>query len=490
MKKIYAIAGILALFLAGVSCVQELDEEQNNIPSSGTPVTLSVSDEDWVSSRSAYTPGDGIRLTQNEKIALFYDNGSLLVGNNSYAIAASPQGGGSYSFTAPEGSIDKTWYGIVPYSYAMTRTQISTEKHFMLTFPAIQFPGQNTFDPQTDFLVAKPFTIEGAGANTAKIDAFKRITAPFKLQITGLDSGEKIYAVTFAMNKAATNKDNTLAGVCYFNFGSEPDDFTNANLQLSATRSNDLSAIYNVGLEEENGVWPVWFNVLPSTIPDNAKVTLTVFTANACYTRTNIKIKSNHQFVTDHINSFTVNIKGSGYSVVPAISQSFFDNGMPNATKIASDAIEQTVSLTATDGVARDWTMKAYNWTAAKMDGGSMLPNALGLPDSQGAYIKIPAVAGKTITKVRLYLAPISYAESRDLSLNVCNDNDDVLASYTNIAMLYYNPSKGYTTGGFVDVPCPDSVSGMAGLTLKVGDCAKRVHALVSRIVLFTADAS
>ena len=111
MKKIFAILSIATLCL--VSCVKEY-EENIPIPEQGARVSLTVSDEAWVSTRSAYTPGEGVKLTKDEKIALFYDDGTLLVGNNSYGIVASPQGGGSYSFTAPEAGLDKTWYAIVP----------------------------------------------------------------------------------------------------------------------------------------------------------------------------------------------------------------------------------------------------------------------------------------------------------------------------------------------------------------------------------------
>ena len=485
MKKIFAILSIATLCL--VSCVKEY-EENIPIPEQGARVSLTVSDEAWVSTRSAYTPGEGVKLTKDEKIALFYDDGTLLVGNNSYGIVASPQGGGSYSFTAPEAGLDKTWYAIVPYSFAMTRTRINTNQRLMITFPCIQFPGQNTFDPQADILVAKPFTIDAAGAKTATIDAFKRLTAPFKLEITGLDAGEKIYAATFAVSKkASSNFGGLLAGVAFYNVGAEPDDFKYDAIQMAYTRSNDLSAVYKDGLVEEGGCWPVWFSVLPGTLPANTKLTVTVFTANSCYTRT---VTLNEcAFEADKLQKLTFNIKGEGFTSAPAISQDFFNNGMPDATKIASEAVEKTVALTATDGVARDWQMKAYNWTAAKMDGGSTLPDALGFPQSQEAYIKIPAVEGNPISKVRLYLAPISYAETRDFALEIYN-GEDLVATYDNIAMLDYNPSKGYTAGGFLEFPCPEAVKSgdMTGLTLKFGTCAKNIHALVSRIVLYTAN--
>ncbi len=491
MKKIFAFFAIAALALSGVSCVKELDEGANLPPEDGMRVSLTVSDAPWVSTRSAYTPGEGVKLTKNEKIALFYDNGTLLVGNNnsSFGIVATPQGGGSYSFTAPEAGLDKTWYAIVPYSYWMSRTKIKDNQRLMITFPCIQFPGQNTFDPQADFLVAKPFTIDAAGEKTATIDAFKRLTAPFKLEITGLDAGEKIYAATFAVNKKASSSfGGLLAGVAFYNVGAEPDDFSYDAIQMAYSRSNDLSAVYDKGLVEEGGCWPVWFSVLPGTIPANSVVTITVFTANACYTRS--ATINACAFTADQLHKLTFNIKGEGFTSVPAISQDFFHNGMPDAASITSVATEKTVSLKATDGVARDWEMKAYNWTAAKMDGGSTLPDALGFPEDQGASIKIPAVAeGNPVSKVRLYLAPISYAETRDFNFEVYN-GETLVATYDNCAMLDYNPSKGYTAGGIIDIPCPEVVTSgdMTGLTIKFGHCDKHVHALVSRIVLYTGN--
>ena len=483
MKKYLNIAFSIALCLAGMSCVQELNEEQIVDPSSGIPVTLSVTDADWESTRSAFTPGVGIKLTNNEKIGLLYDDGSLYVGNSSYAIAASPRGGGKYDFTAPEGSLDKTWYGVVPYSRELTRAQFNN-RYLLLTFPSIQFPGQNTFDPQTDILVSKPFKIDGTGAKTASINAFKRLTAPFKLQITGLNPGEKIYAVTFDYNVTASSADlNTMAGRCHYNVGTTPDDVQWAAVALPLTRTNSISAVYDEGLMAEGGCWPVWFNIRPIRIYSGKTVTVTVFTADACYKRT-VDIKAGY-FDTKRINSFTVDIKGSGYEKMSAISQGLFHNGMPDARVITDAPTERTVSLTATDGVARNWDMKAYNWTAS-LDGGSMLPDALGFPCQTGkdGYIKLPAVAGKTITKVRLYLAPVSLTDNKDFPLYVY-DGETLKHTVECVSMV--NQNKGYSPGGFIDI-APDGVTDMTGMTLKFNPKINYTSAaLVSRIVLFTA---
>ena len=484
MKKIFTFFAIAALALSGVSCVKELNEGAT-LPEDGSRVTLTVSDAPWVSTRSTYTPGEGVKLTKDEQIGLFYDNGTLLVGNNSYAIKATPQGGGSYSFTAPEGSLDKTWYAIVPYSYNQARARINTAKEFHIVFPCTQFPSQNNFDPTTDILVGKPFTIDAEGARTATIDAFKRLTAPFKLEITGLDPGEKIYAVTFAQSKkasgyiASTGVLDALAGKCLFKTGAEPDDFTIDAVNPPLTRSNDVSAIYDEGLVEEGGVWPVWFNVLPGTIAGTTKITVTVFTANTCYTRTASMSGEAKTFATDKINKMTFNIKGEGYTSVPAISQDFFHNGMDATTS------NKTVKLKATDGVERDWEIRGFNWTAAAQDGGSVLASVLGFPKGVDAYVKVPAVEGNQITKVRLYLAPVSHLENYDFPLEVYN-GETLLATITSVSML--DLDKGYTRGGIVDIACPDGIEDMAGLTLKFGACSRNANALVSRMVLFTKD--
>ena len=486
MKKIIAFLSIAALCLTAISCVREL-EESGRLPQQGTKVTLTVSDEAWVSTRSAYTPGEGIKLTKSEKIGLFYDDGTALISdpstNKSYPRLASPEGAGSYSFTAPTGTEGKTWYPIVPYSKNLTRARLSGASQFMIKFPVVQFPGQNTFDPATDILVGKPFTVEGDGAKTATIDAFKRLTAPLKVEVTGLDASEKIYAVTLTLsqNPAATAM-NHMAGVCFYSIGADPDDFAFVQMQLNGTASNAVSAVYDEGLQAESGCWPVWFSVKPITIKAGCNVTLTVFTADACYTRT-APIQAG-TLVTDQINKFSFNIKGDGYTSVPAISQAFFDNGM--ATTIS----EKTVSLTATDGVARDWAIKGYKWTGAVHDGGSDLKSVLCFPKGQDAAVTIPAVAGSKITKVRLYLAPMSWAENYDFPLDIF-DGETQVGTIASIKMLNNNLTN-YTYGGIIDIPCPGAVTSgdMAGLKLQFGACSRAdAVALVSRIVLFTDNA-
>lgn len=485
MRKNYAIIGALAASLALVSCAKQFEEGMEVPVQKGVNVALSVVDEDWDATRSAYTPGQGIKITGNEKIALFYDDGAKLNGDSrgqSYCFTAIPSGSGVYSFTAPEAALDKTWYAVVPYSLWQTRNKLNGPQQLMINLPSTQYPGQNTFDPQTDILVGKPFTIEGTGAKTATINAFKRITAPFKLQLTGLGASDKVYAVTFALSQSAKGEANgTLIGYEYYNIGANPENFTFNAMQTSGTKQNGVSAIYDSGLVAEGGVWPVWFNVWPTEVKTSCNATVTVFTADSCYVRTAAIPAGN--FVSDKINTYTFNVKGTGYTSSAAISQGFFSLG-----SLATSKTETTLNLTATDGVARDWKIKGQKWTASVEDGGSGLPDALAFPSDvsdNDCYIDIPSV-GRKITKIRLYFAPLSHSESRDYDLNLFK-GDDYISTITSITTMPLG-TKGCSAGGYIDIPCPTGYDDMQGMSLKFGICAKNVKAVISRMVLFVGE--
>ena len=484
MKKNFAIIGMIAVCLASVSCVKQL-ETDTVLPAEqdGIQVTLNVNDAAWDACKSAYAPGTGIAVDHNEKIGLFYANGTMITGGpvsgQSYASPATPSGAGKYTFTAPEESVDSTWYAIVPYSLNLTRCQLNG-KQLMLMLPSTQYPGQNTFDPATDLLVGKPFKLtESGNGKTATIDAFKRLTAPLKLQLTGLGASDKVYAVTFALSQTAANS-NQMIGYRYYSVGENPEDFAFTGMQTAGTRQNGVSAIYDKGLVAEGGNWPVWFNVWPFTVNANCNATVTVFTADSCYTRTAPLPAGS--FVSDKINVISFNVKGENYTAAAAISQGFFAPG------VGTTKAEASVSLTATDGVARTWNFKGLKWTASVDDGGSTLPDALAFPShtsSNDSYLEIPSV-GKKITKIRLYFAPLSHFESRDYNLQVCNGSE-VLADHTSITTMPLG-TKGCKAGGYYDIELPDGCDDMTGLTLKFGICAKNVKAIISRMALFLGD--
>ena len=102
-------------------------------------------------------------------------------------------------------------------------------------------------------------TIEEENAS-AEITQFVRIFTPLRLQIKGLEAGEKIYAVTFATNQTPSPDDgslNMLVGQFMVNCS---DDCTKAKITAveqsngNIAFGNAVSAVYDNGLEAEVSV--------------------------------------------------------------------------------------------------------------------------------------------------------------------------------------------------------------------------------------------
>ncbi|MBR1869227.1 MAG: hypothetical protein IJ799_04090, partial [Bacteroidales bacterium] len=313
MKKTMSLAGILtavaALLLAG--CTAELKEDLTDEATvKGTPVTLYVQDNEWLpedgTARSVYEPGVGIHLTGTENIGLFYWNTttSRLVGKTvdtaiNYSIKAEPAGAGAYTFTNPGAPEDAKWYSVMPYSYNCVRsTTSSAPTRLQFRVGPTQYPMANSFDPMADILVGKPFTTSDG---TGTITAFKRMVAPFKLIVTGLEDSEKIYSVTVAFAGDPTNKDNSITG----QFAVTPAEEYDAMIVSSVTSSaigRKISAIYGDGLAKSGDGWPVWLTVKPITVAAGTDITVTVTTADATYTRT-ASLPAEKTFANDKVNT-------------------------------------------------------------------------------------------------------------------------------------------------------------------------------------------
>ena len=269
---------------------------------SGIKVLLTVNDALWTGddNKTSFTAGTGIGFTGDEHLSLYYADDHF-DGN----IEAEPTGvSGQYSFTMPAAAEDCHWYGIMPYSDTYEYNGYASAVRVNLS--AVQYPGVNTFDPRYDYLVAQPFDVSGTeGDETAEISSFKRLFAPFCLNITGLDPGEKIYNAAIQLSQAAT-ADNALAGSFDITM-SDTYAETSATV-VSATMTNDMSAVYEDGLSAIDGKWPVWLMVNPMTINAGCSLTVSVSTASNVYKRT-VELPRESTFKTDAVNRLTFNIK-------------------------------------------------------------------------------------------------------------------------------------------------------------------------------------
>lgn len=391
MKKQIIFAGIAALVsLAACSKVENSIETL----SKGKTVSLTVNSAEWAESKSAYTPGVGVAMTGTEILSLYYATGETLekgdVVANLYAgteaarnksIKAVPTSADKYTFTAPAASAGCTWYSIAGYSKVNTTLVTDYSAPGVIISP-VQNPLPNSFDPQFDYMVGKPFQVNEDG--TATIECFKRLLAPLRLNVSGLSAGEKIYTATLSFDQepAANTSNDGLVGKVYIHFGDEPETSV-VDYSEAAAKGNAVTAVYAEGLEAVGGSWPVWYIVNPVTIAAGADMTVTISTSNATYTRT-VSLSADAAISRASLNNINFNIKGEGFTEEESFTTVF--------TKANASG-----SLTASNGNSYNWAYAV--WNGASKDDGSGISNCMNLNNGS---VTIPNVYDKFVTKVKL----------------------------------------------------------------------------------------
>lgn len=447
--------------------------KENNIEpaASGRKIVLTVNDN---ITKTAYAPGTGVKLTGTEKIGLFYRfnegeqtgrwNGMAATGQAKPVIATPSEG--QYTFSIPAGAQYTEWTGILPYSSQNTFTD-SNGLFTVVRLSSVQCPGANTFDPAYDYLIAKNFEIN-EGEGTAEITQFVRLFTPLRLQIKGLAEGEKIFSVTFATNQTASVPDegdiNALVGQFIVRHSDDADQAGLLSMEYEKSSGaptgnfafgNAVSAVYADGLEAIDGAWPVWFMVNPGFMFNaDSKVTVTVNTADAQYVRT-ITIPEDTELGRNQLNNIAVNIKGAGYSKVEDVV----------LTQVFNAATSK-----ASDGKSYSWTgSQFWNATEASRDAGSFLASGCNFTSRD---VTIPAVTDYKISRIRAYAHPVTNAKyATDSYLSLKNAEGELAKIPFNFCTrnnVYGGADYSlYTTGGVVDIECPDGVDNLAGLTLK-----------------------
>lgn len=466
MKNTIKLIAVAFSVLAIAACKKE--NFTNETPAQdGRVITLTVQDN---ITKTAYAPGTGVALTGTENIGLFYRlnegettgrwNGVAATGQ-AKPVIASPANG-AYTFTIPAGAQYSEWTGILPYSSQNTFTD-NNGLFTVVRLSSVQCPGANTFDPAYDYLVAKNFEIN-EGEGTAEISEFVRLFTPLRLQIKGLAAGEKIYSVTFASNQGAAVPDegdiNALVGQFIVRHSDDADQAGLLSMEYEKSSGaptgnfafgNAVSAVYAGGLEAVDGAWPVWFMVNPGFMFNaDSKVTITVNTADAQYVRT-ITIPEDTELRKDQLNNITVNIKGAGYSKVEDVV----------LTQVFNAATSK-----ASDGKSYAWSgVQFWNATEASRDGGSFLASGYNFTSRD---VTIPAISGYKISKIRAYAHPVTNCKyATDSYLQLLDSGEEIAKFPYNFCTRTGVGYSLYTTGGIIDITCPDGYDNLAGLTLK-----------------------
>ncbi len=473
MKKTLSLGGVILLAFLAFSCQIEKIESPDAKQAS-TTYKFTVQDRVWTSdqTRTAYTEGVGIGLTGTENISLFYVDGSgdvvgsAMSSTNSPGWKATPTGApGEYSFTGP--TLDGTYkcYAIMPYSKKNTTllAKTSGNKTVSIGLSHVQYPSANSFDPRFDFMVGHPFDL-GTGATGATVTSFKRLFSPLKILLSGLDSSEKVYAVSIKLAQAGNvNNNQCLTGLFNLSLSENYDEVT-LTAANNVSAGNGVTALYPDGLSKGTEGWPVWFLVNPITINQYSSGTtrnilsLTVCTANKTYTREITLPKQNVDLAADKFNEIKIDVKGSKYVEKDSFTQFFIPT---------DDYTSGSNNLVGSDGVTRNWMMSGtktcWDTSLNTRDNGSGLPNGLYLYTNRLLYF--PSVEGKALTKAIIFPHPNtqSYSAVTGDVLTLNDGTNDLMSFYYNATSKSSTLPGLYVMGGQVAFDYPD----LTGMRIK-----------------------
>ena len=409
MKKI-VYAGLALGLMTVVSCQKELTEGQMENTVAQITKTMYVEGNEWIpeaDTRTAYEPGVGIDWTGNETFAIYYgdpDKAATATSENKYmqkATDVTALGGGKYSFKHEDLGISAYDYSVIVPDIATTGLQ-GAGKSATFKLSPVQTPGANTYDPNYDILFGQgAFGI--APAEELEITRFKRVTAPLRLSLSdgaGVIGDEKIHAATISFSQAAAGQ-NGFAGTLYLNFGYEYED---CKVNSFTAPSSSVTAVYAEGLSKDGSIWPVWYSVHPATFDAGGELTVTVTTETKTVSRT-ITLASAASIQADILNNLAFDISGEGYVETESLYWNF--------TELSGTLSAQQ---TASDGNPYNWGFESCQiWNGN--DASGILPSSLRANANDG-QITLPTIAGKQISKIRLYAHPNNNTSGNTISLN------------------------------------------------------------------------
>lgn len=410
-RRFFAAASIC---LAITAC----SKSGSNIEPVQDQCSLTVRDNFGPWGKSAYEDGKGISLSGKEEIALFHRNGDTfegISGNTTHAIKATPTSTrGSYYFSR-NGYGNSGWYSVMPYHDDFVRLQDNGSR-VLLRLSPIQFPAKDSFDPRFDFLLGKPFDMEG---NSGEINSFKRLFAPLEVKIQGIET-EKLVSLSLSFDKSVpyntTSVADGLAGAFYTRFSEDYGQAQTANLATGSV-SNAVTALFPDGVNAQTDGHHVWFMVNLCSFAAGTKVCVTATTASHRY---------------------------------------FKEISLPSAISTEAERINK-ISFDLASAESSDIDNVWYP-TPVRMTSGSSLT--------------IPPIPGKKIKGLRIYSDPQSYGSTNDDAyISLKNTSGNAIASYRfNHYASSASSSSLNMSGGILDISLPSGYETLAGMTLASSD--------------------
>lgn len=411
MRKIYLCFAAAAALLS-VSCQKELEGGIQGGQVKTITKTVTVEGNEWLAgeTKGEYTPGEGVKLTGEEPIAIYYadpDKKTTATEGDPYMVKATDvtkTADGKYTFVqADKGLTAYDYYFMIPdiNTYGMNSQCTSNS----LKVAPVQHPKANSFDPNYEILIGKA-QLGIAPTEELTVTEFKRITTPFVLNITdeaGLLGGEKIHAVTAKFSqKFGTN--TGLVGQFYI---SHSDVYEDCRLTSVNPASNAVTALYAEGLPKLGTEWPVWYMVNPVTFT-GGELTVTVTTATKIIERT-VTLTGEVSIKANALNRLKFNITGDGYTVISKDKEVVYTD----FSTLAQGTLSAKQAVVSANGQPYFWGFE--NCLVNFDNYNQQLPN--GLRMNQGK-VTLPKVTGKWISKIYLYAHQQNKNNNNTISLN------------------------------------------------------------------------
>ena len=472
MKKIFNL--IILTGLVSVSC-EGPTAPGNSVESGHESLTkqLLVSSGEWTTEvKSVYVPGEGITLTGDEKLAVYYNAWSESVEDQAAEgftkneiVMAEPSDGDSYAFTHDElAEAEKyNYYFVMPYRQLQTVATHDGISKACWNLRTVQYPSATSYDPTFDYLIGKPAENVGK-SETVEVSAFKRIVAPFKLTVndpSGLLDGEKIHTVTVDFPGG-----DYVAGKVYIDFNQDYDK-TGIAAKYNAYSGTALTAVYPEGLSPVAGAYDVWYVALPASFEAGQKVLVTV-TGETKTVTCSASLPSAVGLVADKFNSLAFGLSETKEDYKSTQSLHFDFSGLTSV---------KSTDFSASDG-------KAYSFTnnGCLHYGTSKAPITSGLKIKPGNKLTLPEVEGKAISGVRVYTHEESWSSSSSKATLTAS------AGSVNTSALYDPQTAGGFPQGYVDLIFSEPQSGAVDLTVAFSDNAPSHSAVLTSVSLYLVE--
>ncbi len=392
MKKYLMTLGLMLGMLSLTSCQKDAVDNSLEIENGGKITHTFTMGGEWNKrTRSYYEEGEGVKLTGQEAITVYYGDAQYAANDETAnsklkTTKGTPEGNFAYSFShdAISGAEAYDYYFVMPNT---TTNNVQSKGHRVLVYlNTIQTPSATTFDPAQDYLLGRPILNQSSALTDATV-YFKRIFAPLRMTIKNdglLEAGEKILYTTISQSTPCTQKTG-LTGNAYIMFSDGDNSATKSDAyehavirNFSSTGvGNKVTAFYPNGLEADaSGNFPIWFIINPENYSTgdptsiSGDMTVTIVTDKRMVSRT-VTLENPMNFASDKLNKFSITFA-------------------ENADIVSGEAVTTVFANVASLDELTGWSFENC----------SINKNALEVAKDANGRINIPARAGYSVKKI------------------------------------------------------------------------------------------